>query len=218
MKVGIDGVLLGSWAGVDNVRSILDIGTGTGLIALMLAQRSNAKITVIDVNKNAILQAVENVEKSPWNNRITVLENSIQEFSLQATLRYDLIVSNPPYFVNSLKTPDESRTTARHTDTLTHEDLIVCAMKLLSSDGKICLILPVEEGLKCSEFAESKGLFCTQKVTVFPKPEANPKRLLLEFGWQKVHCVETELIIEADVRHQYSPEFSALAKDFYLML
>ena len=91
-------------------------------------------------------------------------------------------------------------------------------MKLLSSDGKICFILPVEEGLKCLEFAESKGLFCSQKVTVFPKPEAKPKRLLLEFGWKKVYCIETELIIEADVRHQYSPEFTVLAKDFYLKL
>ena len=123
MKVEIDGVLLGSWTPINDAKKILDIGTGTGLIALMLAQRSDAEILGIDIDNNAFLQATENIKNAPWSNRITLIENSIQEFSESTTMRFDLIVSNPPYFVDSFKSPSESRTKARHTDFLLHEDL-----------------------------------------------------------------------------------------------
>ena len=218
MKVGVDGVLIGAWAMVENAGEILDIGTGSGLIALMLAQRSKAHITAIDIDQQAVLQATENVQNSQWEHRITVLNTSFQEFALNSTGQYDLIVSNPPFFVNSLKTPVESRTVARHTDTLTHEELIENALKLLTPTGRICLILPVKEGLKCIEFAENNNLFCTKQVTVYPKPNAEAKRLLLEFGMLKSDRVIDNLLIESEVRHEYSPEFSELVRDFYLKL
>jgi len=215
MKVGIDGVLLGVWADTKNSNNILDIGTGTGLISLMLAQRSNAQITAIDIEEDAAIQATENVRNSPWADRIKVILSSLQEFSPDSS--FDLIVSNPPYFVNSLKAPSEGRTTARHTESLSHEDLIECAIRLLSPQGRICLILPVNEGLKCVEFARSKGLFCSKQVKVFPKPDTEAKRLLLEFSLEKTELQTSELSIEKE-RHQYTPEFSSLAKDFYLKL
>ena len=218
MKVGIDGVLLGAWTPIENARKILDIGTGTGLIALMLAQRSEAMITGIDIDQSAVLQANENVQTSPWSNRISIFEKSLQDFTLNSNERFDLIVSNPPYFVNSTKTPVENRTAARHTDLLTHEELIEHSLKLLSPVGRICLILPIIEGQKCIEFAETKHLFCTKQVTVYPKPNVEAKRLLLEFSLVKSAKSETKITIESETRHQYSTEFTELAKDFYLKL
>lgn len=218
MKVGIDGVLIGAWTPIENAKKILDIGTGTGLIALMLAQRSEAEITAIDIDPNSILQAIENIQNSNWSNRLTVFEKSLQEFAIVTTERYDLIVSNPPFFVNSTKTPTENRTTARHTDWLTHEELIENALKLLNSNGRICIILPLTEGKKCIEFAESRGLFCTKKVTIFPKATVEAKRLLLEFSLIKSVRKEENLTIESEKRHEYSVGFTELARDFYLKL
>lgn len=218
MKVGIDGVLLGVWVSIDKAKQILDIGTGTGLIALMLAQRSESNVIAIDIDRDAILQAKENIKNSPWMERLRVYEFSLQEFVATSPGLFDLIVSNPPYFVNSLKAPSQSRTTARHTDSLTHQELIENAMKLLNPDGRICIILPVNEGLQCVAFAQSKGLYCTKQVNVFPKQGVAAKRLLLEFSFIPSPMKVSELTIEAEERHQYSPEFTELAKDFYLKL
>lgn len=140
MKVGTDGVLLGAWAGTESCNRILDIGTGTGLIALMLAQRSKAVIDAIDIDADACLQAQENAESSPFAGRINVRHCALADFAQAATNLYDLIVSNPPYFVDSLKCPDRQRNTARHTDTLTLEDLLQDSRKLLAPQGRIALI------------------------------------------------------------------------------
>ncbi len=218
MKVGIDGVLLGAWATVIQTESILDIGTGTGLIALMLAQRSSAQIDVIDIDNNAVQQANENIANSPWSNRIHSEKISLQLFAEKTMKRYDLIVSNSPFFINSTKTPSEVRTTARHTDTLTHEELIINALRLLKPTGRICIILPVNEGFRCLGFALKIGFHCTKKCTVFPKPNSAAKRLLLELSVQPSAEIESELTIESNERHHYSPEFTLLAKDFYLKL
>lgn len=218
MKVGIDGVLLAAWASIENTSKILDIGTGTGLIALMLAQRCNASITAIDNDNQAVNQAIENVLNSPWLNRIVVFHKSLTEFANASTEQFDLIISNPPYFVNSTKAPNEKRSNARHTDSLSHEDLIEYSYKLLNPSGRICLILPSIEGQKCIEFAEKKGLYCSKMLNVFPKPNAAKKRVLLEFSTNKTERIETDLLIESDIRHQYSVEFSKLVTEFYLKL
>ncbi len=218
MKVGTDGVLLGVWTPLENANCILDIGTGTGLIALMLAQRGNSNIDAIEIEPNAVLQAVENVKSSPWSDQIQVKQISLQDFAETADRQYDLIVSNPPYFNNSLKNPSENKAAARHSDSLTQEELIENAIKLLKPEGRICLILPVNEGLRCVDFAEKNGLHCSKEVTVFPKPNAAAKRLLLEFSLIPVQKESSELVIETGERHQYSSEFSLLAKDFYLKL
>jgi len=218
MKVGIDGVLLGAWTDTSAAHKILDIGTGTGLIALMLAQRSNSEIMAIDIDADAVLQAKVNIENSPWTDKIEVRELSLQKLAAKSEKRFDLIVSNPPYFVNSLKAPSESRTSARHTDTLSHQELIDNAISLLTPQGRICLILPVNEGLQCMEYAEQKGLYCSKRVYVFPKPNVAAKRLLLELSAIATTKVESELTIESDIRHQYTPEFTELAKNYYLKL
>jgi tRNA1Val (adenine37-N6)-methyltransferase len=218
MKVGIDGVLLGAWANVENCDSMLDIGTGTGLIALMIAQRSRATVDAIDIDGDAILQAKENVENSPWSERINAQKISLQELTTICSKKYDLIVSNPPYFVNSTKTPLENRTVARHTDSLSHEELIQHAKLLLKPTGRLCIILPLIEGFQCMEYASKIGLYCKKQVTVYPKPNAVAKRLLLEFSLFPTPKTSSELIIEAEERHHYSSDFSTLAKSFYLKL
>jgi len=218
MKVGIDGVLLGAWTNVDDTNSILDVGTGTGLIALMLAQRSSAELDAIDIDENAVLQANENINNSVWNKRIRVQRFSLQDFAQLTSKKYDLIVSNPPYFVNSLKTLVESRTTARHTDTLSHEELLINAKCLLNNTGRICLILPVIEGIQCLNFAKNIGLFCSKKVIIYPKPNTSAKRILLEFNLLPIQLVKSEITIESNERHSYTPEFTKLVKDYYLKL
>ena len=217
MKVGTDGVLLGAWADVAGVKNILDIGTGTGLIALMLAQRSNAIICGIEIDESAAMQSVENVNNSPWPERVNIEAVSLQDFvKKSAPNRFDLIVSNPPYFNNSMKNPNTLRSLARHTDSLNHSDLIDAAYYLLSDIGRLSVILPVSEGTAFIHQAEIAGLFCLRKTGVIPRPHAPEKRLLLEFSRTKRICEQNTLLIETGKRHEYSDEFKKLTEDFYL--
>ncbi len=219
MKVGIDGVLLGAWTPVSaSTCSILDIGAGSGLIALMLAQRTAAAIDAIDVDEGAIAQSNVNIANSKWRDRISVHHQSLEVYATLCTDKYDLIVANPPYFIASMKTPDEARTLARHTDSLTHEALLMHASHLLNKTGRICLILPVTEGLQCVKYAEKLSLSCYQCVYVHPKANIQAKRLLLEFGFSERLTEISKIEIESEQRHRYSDEFKTLAKDFYLNL
>jgi tRNA1Val (adenine37-N6)-methyltransferase len=220
MKVGIDGVLLGAWTPVlKSDQNILDIGTGSGLIALMLAQRTEeAHIDAIDTDAGAVKQAQINVNASKWNDRIEVYHQSLEEYAARNTRRYDLIVSNPPFFVSSLKAPNQARSMARHAGPLTHQQWLAYATQMIKKTGRICFILPVVEGLKCMEYAHELELFCYQSVYVHPKPGAAAKRLLLEFGFSKREMQVSALTVETENRHQYSNEFTTLVKDFYLKL
>jgi len=216
MKVGTDGVLLGSWADCENAKSILDIGTGTGLIALMLAQRSNSEIDAVEIDDLACMQAKENIAKTDWKDSIQIINTPFQNFSKSIDKKYDLIVSNPPYFQNSLFAPDKKRTDARHNSNLQLDELLSGALELLADNGALSVILPYLEGnffiLKASEL----GLYCTRQTNVLPRPNKEPKRLLLEFMKIKKPLVEQEIIIELNKRHEYSDAYKNLTKDFYL--
>ena len=216
MKVGTDGVLIGAWANCEKAEAVLDIGTGTGLIALMLAQRSNAHIDAIEIDKLACEQAAGNVEKSPWQSRIEIIHKSLQEYYIEIDKKYDLIVSNPPYFQNSLFASDESRTNARHNSNLEFDDIIDAALKLLDEKGTLSIILPYLEGTMFVLKASEKGLYCVRQTNVLPNPGKQPKRLLLEFKKIKMPLVEQEIIIELNKRHEYSEAYKNLTKDFYL--
>ncbi len=219
MKVGTDGVLLGAWSPIkESDQRILDVGTGTGLIALMLAQRSNAAIEAIDIEPGAVKQAAINFELSPWAKRISLSHKSLQDFAPACEKSYDFIVSNPPYFTNSLKAPEQSRSIARHNDTLPLEDFFLCADKILNKTGRICLILPVSETFQCVKLAENTGFTCSIFTEVIPKPESNPKRVLLEFSRESSPMKKNTLTIESAQRHVYSEEFTELVKAFYLNL
>ncbi|MDR1678521.1 MAG: methyltransferase [Prevotellaceae bacterium] len=216
MKVGTDGVLLGAWADCRNARRILDIGTGTGLIALMLAQRCPAVIDAVEIDKNAAEQALENVQRSPWAERVRIINASFQDFCKTATTRYDLVVSNPPYFHRSLKSPTIERSFARHSDTLPFDEIIEGSKKLLSEKGKLTVILPLIESVAFTEKALSAGFFCGKKCLLTPRPGAETKRVLLSFGKENQACQHSELLIETATRHCYSEQYRELTKDFYL--
>ncbi len=216
MKVGTDGVMLGAWANCENAKDILDIGTGTGLIALMMAQRSNGMVDALEIDEIAGEQAKENAYKSPWSERVNIIHQSFQDFFESTNEKYDLIVSNPPYFQNSLFAPDEQRTNARHNSNLEFDDIINGTVKLLNENGILSLILPYIEGTMFILNAVEKGLYCIRQTNVLPKPGSEPKRLLLEFMKIKKPLVEQEIIIELNKRHEYSEAYKNLTKDFYL--
>jgi len=216
MKVGTDGVLLGAWANCVNSKMVLDIGTGTGLVALMIAQRSEAKIDAIEIDTQAVVQASENIASSPWSDRIQIYHQAFQDFRNTTKASYDLIVTNPPYFQNSLVAPDAKRTNARHNSELQLDEIIDGVTELLTDDGVLSIILPYIEGTLFILQASQKGLFCNRQTKVLPKPGRDPKRLLLEFMKTKKPLVEQEIIIELNTRHSYSDAYKNLTKDFYL--
>jgi len=215
MKVGTDGVLIGAWANIENAERILDIGTGTGLITLMLAQRSNAKITGIEIDPEAALQAQENAKQSPWPQQIEIIEGKFQDWALEINQKWDHIVTNPPFFNNSLKAPDLQRNIARHSDMLSQEDLIQGVSIILSDKGKFSLILPYTEAQLFIVEAALKHLYCTSKVLVKPSPNKKANRVLMTFSKERCVNSEKEMVIR-DSLNNYTPEFIELTKEFYL--
>ena len=216
MKVGTDGVLLGAWTDVSHSCRLLDIGTGTGLIALMLAQRCpKASITAIDIDAEAVEQARENVLLSPWSDRVEVTLQDICKYLTDK--HFDTIVSNPPYFIDSLKCPNDQRNTARHTDTLDAERLLESVARLLTDDGRFSIILPAEQTDLLIQTAYAQGLYPSRQTAVITRPGLSPKRILMEFQKTKEAFQPDEIIIELE-RHVYSEGYIALTKDFYLRM
>ena len=231
MKVGTDGVLLGAWCDVDNANYTLDIGCGTGLIALMLAQKNKKlKIDAVEISAESAKEAEENVQNSPFKEQISVFCDSIQNFATKSTKKYDLIVSNPPFFVDSMKCPNEKRSLARHATTLPYCDLLSAAEKLLSANGSLSVILPEEQSENFINSAKNHNLFLTKQTDVFSTPKSKCHRRLMrlsptphpspkgrgEFSpFGEVRDGSNKLIIE-NSRHKYTDEYIALTKDFYL--
>jgi len=215
MKIGTDGVLLGSWAEAENPENILDIGTGTGLISLMLAQRfPNAQITAIEIDKDSFEEAKFNFEESPFNARISAVHSSLQHFISKE--KFDLIVSNPPFFELTHK-ENSSRNTARQQAELSFPELISHSAELLSDNGKLAVIIPIESKNHFIEIATQKGLF-PEKITDVKGNEATSfKRSLLLFSKKESKISTQELTIEIS-RNIYTPEYISLTKDFYLKM
>jgi tRNA1Val (adenine37-N6)-methyltransferase len=216
MKVGTDGVLLGAWTAIENVHSILDIGTGTGLIALMLAQRSIASITALDIDDKAIHDASLNVQNSPWKDRINPIHSSFQEYIKNNHYLFDCIVCNPPYFTNSIRSKTGTRAVARHNDQLPFEVLIEGVSCILDKDGHFNVILPVGAENEFRYLAANVRLFPSRITRVKPKPSKPASRVLMEFRFESSLNAEEELTIETETHHDYLPEFIELVKDFYL--
>ena len=217
MKVGMDGVLLGAWADPSGAERILDIGTGTGLIALMMAQKNNrAQIDAIEVDQEAFSEAALNCQQSSWTDRIRLELCSLQEFAEGTAQKYDLIVSNPPFFTNGIKAPLESRAQARHSDSLPFDVLISGAAGMLSEKGRIALVLPIETLPEIENLAQSNGLFISRLCRVKPNPPKPVFRILIELTNSECVIQKSELMIEFEKHHDYTPEYRELTKDFYL--
>jgi len=216
MKVGVDAVLLGASINVNNAKTILDIGTGTGIIALMLAQKSKALIDAVEIDNDAYEQAKINIDNAPWQSRMKVHHCSIQDYCLSSNSKYDLIVSNPPFFINSFKAPDANRQIARHTDLLSQEDLISSVIHFLAKDGRFCLILPYNEAILFKNKAANHLLYCNKTTYVQPKENKSSHRLLMEYSFNNKNLMENKLVIEEAQRHHYTDAYKELTKDYYL--
>ncbi len=217
MKVGTDGVLLGAWARLaENHRRILDIGTGTGLIALMAAQRTEAwgaEIVGVEIDPSAAEDAKENVARSEWNERVEIVRTSIQDYLPEDN--FDHIISNPPYFVSSLLSPDAARTTARHTTSLSFDELATAASRLLAPEGVLSVVLPYDAASDMTLAAARKGLFLTRRTDVSSKTGGKPLRSLLEYGHRPLPTAVDNLTIHLP-DGDYTPEYRELTREFYL--
>ena len=217
MKVGTDGMLLGAWADVHpSQKTAVDIGTGSGLVALMLAQRHDSlRLNAVELDPGAAGQASENFAKSPWSERLNVHNSSIQEYVAATKERVDLVVSAPPYFVDDLKTPNHERNLARHTPSLPHETLMECAHQLMNDTGIFCFILPVDVGEAIARHALDRGLYLQRKTHVKTVPDKAPRRLLLQWGRVRTRFVEDTLVLEEGHPRRFTADYIALTRDFH---
>ena len=222
MKVGTDAVLLGAWVSLENdPDTILDIGSGTGIIALMMAQRCDAMtIDAVEIEENAYEQAVENFEESDWGDRLFCYNASFEEFANEMEEeeeQYDVIISNPPFYKAAFETEDEARNKARFTSSLSFENLIIGASKILSERGRFSVIIPFKEEQEFVRVANQNNLFLIKACRVKGNTTSGIKRSLLTFSFQEKIIEREELIIEI-ARHQYTQEYINLTKNFYLKM
>ena len=219
MKVGTDGVLLGAWTSVEhNPYNVLDIGAGTGILSLMLAQRSHAEqIEAIEIDDDAFEQCAENFENSPWNDRLFCFHASLFEYIEAVDQKFDLIICNPPFYTEDYKTDNEARDLARFSDAMPLEHIIFAVINFLSDKGKFSVVIPYKEEKKYIEEASLIDLIPNRILRVRGNEKSEIKRSLIEFSYSD-HPVEiTELIIETE-RHQYTEDYIKLTKDFYLKM
>jgi tRNA1Val (adenine37-N6)-methyltransferase len=220
MKVGTDGVLLGAWADTDGVETALDIGTGCGVIAIMLAQRTVrqlfSRIHAVEIDRDSCEQAEENMCRSPWPDRLRVFHAPIQDYAKQTTTRYDLVVSNPPFFTNGIISKNGNRAAARHALNLTHDDLLSATDSLLREEGRLCVVLPLVEGLRFERLARSYSLFCTRITEVRPTAGKNVVRLLMQFERRQRPLQKDSLVIQKERNNDWTEEYAKLTGAFYL--
>ena len=212
-RIGTDAVLLGAWADTSSAAMILDIGTGTGLLALMMAQRTGSEIIALEPDNHSYEQALENVRINPWNNRIQVLNIKVQDY--YPDHKFDLIVSNPPFFRKSLVNRDERLSRARHDHDLPSFNLLRAVERLITVNGKFCLVLPYAEAALFIAEAADFELYCNKILRIKPMPSAPVKRMLMEFGREKRELQQSFLTIET-ARHEYTDEYKKLTADFYI--
>lgn len=216
MKIGTDGVLLGAWADVENSQSIIDVGAGCGLISLMVAQRSNAKVIGIEIDNDASIEAKENVANSKWGSRIEILTGDFNDHVVKNELPIvDHIISNPPFFTNGLLAPSSKRAMARHCDTLSFNDIIISAPKFLTKNGKLSLISPIENKDDIMFISEIAGLNLSRITEISSQVGKSPVRVLWEFCMTDGDCIHDKLAIR-DANNNYSDEYIELTNEFYL--
>lgn len=222
MKIGTDGVLLGAWCNVDFYPdTVLDVGAGTGVIALMIAQRCDAMtIDAVEVDEDAYEQTVENFEKSDWGDRLYCYNATFEDFADEIAEEeevYDLIVANPPFYTDDFETEDEARNKARFTSSLSFESLLIGVRKILSEEGRFTVVIPFKEEQNFVQLAKEQELFVNKICHVRGTVTSPIKRSLLEFSFKEKEISKTDLVIEKS-RHNYTKEYTDLTKDFYLKM
>jgi tRNA1Val (adenine37-N6)-methyltransferase len=218
MKVGTDGVLLGAWASVPGPGSrVLDVGTGTGLIALMIAQRTrDVRVDALEIDTSSAEQAKENFQNSPWKDRLNCMDFSFQDYASQYKDSYDQIICNPPFFSASSKTQSKEKNLARHDDSLSLKDIFRACVSLMKESTTISLILPVHREAQAFELISEHQMHCKRLTRVMPAPGKPTKRVLLEISFAPDKCDEEYLTIETEKRHLYTEKYKNLVNEFYL--
>ena len=216
MKVGTDAMLLGSWVRPVAASSILDLGTGCGVLALMMAQVSDAKIDAIDIHRPSVEEADHNVLQSPWASRIHVIHRSLGEHARLAVHPYDIIISNPPFFINSLKPVSPGKLIAKHECTLTFESLLEHSLSLMHAGSSLCLILPVNEGKLFTAMASDKGLYPARTLTIKPSPSKHPHRILVEFRFKIPSEPFEDKLVILDHQNRFSEKYLSMTQIFHL--
>jgi tRNA1Val (adenine37-N6)-methyltransferase len=218
MKVGTDSVILGAWADTSDSKNALDVGTGTGILALMLAQKGVDKICAVEIDEVAASQAEKNFNESNYASKINVITQSFQLFSKSMSEKFDLIISNPPYFNNSKKPQNEERKTARHQDLLNFEDLLIGVERIINKDkGIFYLVMPIENLEKFIITSIKYGLYLSDLLLIFPSANhLKPKRAAVKMSTKKNKIKTQYLFIENSERHHYTTQYIELTKDFYL--
>lgn len=217
MKVGTDAVLLPCLTDFSNIYNILEVGCGSGVISLMCAQLSHSDILAIDIHEDSVIQTQENFNLSPWSDRLKAKQISFQELAINSKQKFDLIISNPPFFIDSLKSPKENRNLARHNDSLSQIDLLQSARQLLKPDGCLSLILPLNEGEEMIKLAKEEGFHLKTRANIQPKPSKPDNRIVVELSLKKQESEYKELIIREE-NNEYTEAYKELTKDFYLAL
>ena len=216
MKVGVDGVLLGAVSHLEQAKTILDIGAGTGILSFMAAQRTRAHITALEIEKNAFLQCKENIKLNEKEQRINLINISFQTYLKISENKFDNIICNPPFFENSFKSESLSRNIARHSEMLPKEELIEGVSCLLKDNGLFSAILPSEFENVFEQICNNYGLFCRYKTIIFPKEDKTPNRIILEFSLKKYATKTGKIVIRENDTNQYTKTYKKLTKDFYL--
>lgn len=217
MKVGTDAVLLGAWTEMEKAGHILDAGTGSGILALMAAQRNSlATIHAIDVDAESVREAAVNFARSPWSNRLSVRHADLRSYKPEHKLSYDLILSNPPFFENHIKTSDARRNLARHTDSLSFADLLGACSRLLSSKGRTSMVLPWEVGKQIIQIAPSFDLWPSRILNIIPVKGREPNRMNLDLTKLPGTCLCESNFVIRNASMQFTHEYLELLKDFYL--
>lgn len=216
MKIGTDAVLLGAWTDLGNAKQILDIGTGCGILALMLAQRSEAGIDAVEIDPASADEALHNFKLSPWSGRLQVYREDFRLFAEKISKKYDLIISNPPFFSNSLKSPFPGRNISKHDEQFKLEELFRIATHLLKPGGNFSIILPYPNSSWILDPSKDFRLFLTRLVKIYPQPEKECNRILLEFSnIEATNYRESRLEIR-DNQGRYTVEYKKLTGDYYL--
>ncbi len=218
MKVGTDAVLLSAWVDLKNVNTALDIGTGSGIIALMLAARGVRQVDAVELDKMSAEEAEENFKNAPFNNFLKIYNEDFNTFYRQHPIQYDLVISNPPFFLNDMRPADEQRKQARHTDTLSYKDLISGAKKLLKETGTFSVVLPYFESRFFTEEALKQGFFVKRKLIIFPKPCKEPNRINLELSREPVSDAITEKFIIRNEDGKFADQYKNLLGEYYLKI
>lgn len=214
MKVGTDAVLLGAWTNPNQAKNILDIGCGSGIISIMLAQKSNAFITGIEIDKQTVIQATNNCLSCNWTDRLNMIHASFQSYSKEAA-KYDLIVSNPPFFNNSLKSPNQNKTNSKHTVLLSFQELLLGTKRLLQKNGVANFIIPYSELNYFKEIATIEGLYSSKILMIKPKPDKEINRCILSLQHTPSKFIEESLCIR-NKDSTYTSEYMSLTSEYYL--